>query len=180
VPHAARPALARRHPAHVTLRVLPHIWSLRSRRSFRIIEAALRGVFPRAGFGVVHFSVQGNHVHVIAEAAGAASLSRGIQALAIRIAKGLNRLMGRRGPVFADRFHEHVLRTPTEVRRAISYVAGNFASHVARLGKRVAAGFVDPYCSTALRFLATQQKAAPPLASARTWLLAEGWLRAPA
>src|SRR3990172_7855125 len=75
--HAARPALARRHPVHVTLRVLPHVWSLRSRRSFRVVEAALRGVLPRTGFGIVHFSVQGNHVHLIAEAADAPSLSRG-------------------------------------------------------------------------------------------------------
>ena len=40
VPHDRRPALSHRHPAHVTLRVLPHVWNLRSRRAFRAIGRA--------------------------------------------------------------------------------------------------------------------------------------------
>ena len=33
VPHVRRPPLSPHHPAHVTLRVLPHVWNLRSRRA---------------------------------------------------------------------------------------------------------------------------------------------------
>src|SRR5215470_8722593 len=112
VPHAPRPALAARHPAHVTLRVLPHVWNLRSRRCFRAIAAAFSGVRGRTEFRLIEFSVQGNHLHLIVEAADARSLSRGLQALTIRLAKGLNRVMDHRGAVFADRYHAHVLRSP--------------------------------------------------------------------
>jgi hypothetical protein len=52
----------------------------------------------------------------------------------IRIARGLNAMMGRTGPVFEDRYHAHVLRTPAEVRNALRYVLGNYSSHAARRG----------------------------------------------
>jgi putative transposase len=42
-----------------------------------------------------------------------------MKAFSIRLAKGMNRLMRRRGPVLEDRCHAHVLRTPAEVRRAV-------------------------------------------------------------
>src|SRR2546425_4555483 len=37
-----------------------------------------------------HFSVQGNHLHLLVEAEGAESLSRGMQGLTIRIARAIN------------------------------------------------------------------------------------------
>jgi hypothetical protein len=68
VPHRKRPTLCARHPVHVTWRVLPHVWNLRSRRCFsRISECFLQGR-DRFGFRLVHFSVQGNHVHLMVEA----------------------------------------------------------------------------------------------------------------
>jgi hypothetical protein len=101
---------------------------------------------------VVHFSVQGNHVHLIAEADGARAFALGVRALSIRLARRLNSMMGRSGPVFADRYHAHVLRTPAEVRNAIRYVLGNYESHAARRGEpKSTQGWVDPYSSAAAR-----------------------------
>ena len=88
--HTTRPALAARFPVHVTLRVLPHVWNLRSRRSFRVLGAALSEGGDRFGMRICEFSIQGNHVHLVAEAADARALSRGMQGLTIRIAKKLN------------------------------------------------------------------------------------------
>src|SRR5258708_21371167 len=50
VPHVRRPPLSPHHPAHVTLRVLPHVWNLRSRRSFRAIGRAFVSSKERDGF----------------------------------------------------------------------------------------------------------------------------------
>jgi len=88
-----------RSPVHVTLRARPHVWNLRSGRCHAIVAAALRGVLDRPGFRVVHFSVQGNHLHFIVEADDARTLAGGMKALSGRIAKRLNALMGRRGRV---------------------------------------------------------------------------------
>jgi hypothetical protein len=121
---------------------------------------------------LVHFSVQGNHIHLLIEAADNDALARGVQGLAIRIARALNRLMGRRGSVFEDHYHSRVLRTPTEAARALAYVLGNFEHHAAQWGRSVGDGEPDPFSSAAHR------AAEPPLVSeARTWLLNVGWFR---
>jgi|GEM_PF-2830286 len=59
------------------------------------------------------------------EAGSKTELSRGMQGITIRIAKALNRVMQRKGVVFDGRYHEHVLRTPTEQRNALRYVLGS-------------------------------------------------------
>ena len=104
------------------MRVLPHVWNLRSRRAFRAIGRVFVACKERDGFRLVHFSVQGNHLHLIVEARDAQRLSRGMQGLTTWIARRLNQLIGRRGKVFADRFHAQVLRTPLEVAQARAYV----------------------------------------------------------
>ncbi|HEX9602737.1 MAG TPA: hypothetical protein VF973_03225 [Myxococcales bacterium] len=173
VPHACRPSLAARHPVHAMLRVLPHVWNLRSRRCFSAIATAFAGGRERDGFRLIHFSVQGNHLHLVVEALDAECLSRGMQGLTIRIAKRLNRVMGRRGAVFADRYHEHVLRSPSEVARALAYVLGNFAVHARRRGDWSVGVEIDPYCSVSVE---VQLGPGPPLISEpRTWLLCSGW-----
>lgn len=158
-----------RSPVHVTVRARAHVWNLRSVRCHAIIATAIRGVLGRRGFRVVHFSIQGNHLHLVVEAHDAAALASGMKALSGRIAKRLNALMGRRGRVFMDRYHAHVLRTPAEVRNAIGYVLGNFASHAERRGEQLDVSYVDPYSSAAAR---GPDGLAPPVSPPRTWLAA--------
>src|SRR5688572_1133871 len=148
VPHLRRTVEAR-HPMHVTLRMRPHVWQLRSRRCFSILERAFYIGCERFGGRVCHFSVQHNHVHLVVEAADRTALARALQGLAIRMAKGLNRLMERRGAVFADRYHARILRTPTEVRRVLVYVLANGKKHLPKVGHQLPASWVDPYSSAA-------------------------------
>jgi hypothetical protein len=119
--------------------------------------------------------VQSNHVHLLVEADGAAALTRGMRGLTIRIAKAVNRALGRDGRIWADRFHARALRTPREVRNALVHVLMNFRKH-AGIGRGI-----DP-CSSG-RWFAGWKTAPPadttsPVAWARTWLLAIGWRRA--
>ncbi len=151
LPHVARDAFSRPMPVHVTLRLAEHVWNLRSERSFAIIHRALEAVRRRPDTGVVHFGILGNHVHLICEAASSDALSNAVRALSIRLAHGLNGMMGRRGSVFADRYDAHVLRTPAEVRNAVRYVVGNFASHARRRGEPMREGWVDPFSSAVVK-----------------------------
>ena len=178
MPHRPRPVLKGRFPVHVTLRVHEHVWNLRSRRSFRRIAAAFKGVRVRRGFRLAEYAILGNHLHLIVEASDERLLARGLQALEIRIAKALNKMMGRGGAVFADRYHAHILRTPTEVANALRYVRGNFAVHAVRRGDS-APVFIDEFSSLALVDCALPREpdgpAAPLVSPPRTWLLAFGW-----
>jgi putative transposase len=178
IPHKPRPALAARFPVHVTLRVRPEVWNLRSRRSFRRIAAAFRGVRKhRRSFRLAEYAILGNHLHLIVEANDGPCLARGLQSLEIRVAKALNKMMERGGPVFADRYHAHILRTPTEVANALRYVRGNFSVHAERRGEPASAA-VDEYSSEALSDRALPNGQDGPLVSApETWLLASGFER---
>ena len=147
VPYRRRPGFATRMPVHVTWRFAAHVWNLRSRRSLRVIAGALWKGADRGGARVVQLSIQGNHVHLLIEADSTAALTRRMRGLGIAVAKGMNRLMGRRGRVLADRYHEHVLRTPTEVRRAVRYIRDNQRHHHPEVA--FSAGYVDPYGSGA-------------------------------
>jgi hypothetical protein len=130
----------------------------------------------RADFRVVEFSVQADHVHLIAEADDARALSSGMRGLAIRLARAVNRALGRRGPVWDSRYHARALTTPRAVRHALVYVLMNFRKH-----QQVGTG-LDP-CSSAAWFAGwrglstTASHAARPVARARTWLAGVGWRR---
>ena len=170
VPHRPRPPLSARHPVHVTWRVLPHVWNLRSRRCFSRISRCFLLGRDRFGFRLVHFSVQGNHIHLIVEADDQRAIARGMQGLGVRIAKALNRLMGRKGTVFADHYHARQLRSPTQVANALAYVLLNFLHHFPEEAKRFAPDPRDRFSS-----VWREQGRDPPVVPARTWLLAVGW-----
>jgi putative transposase len=162
VSHARRDQFKARHPVHVTMRMLFGVGFLRGYSRRRAIENALREAKLRFGMRVVHYSIQGTHLHLIVESDEPSMLSRAIQGLAIRIARALNRVAGRTGKVFADRFHSHVLRTLAEAIHAVRYVLENFRHH---LRPDVAPEGVDPCSSAAWR------GDEGPVSSARTWLL---------
>jgi len=197
--HLKRPAVNSRFPIHVTLTVLAHVYNLRTVRCFsRILRCLIAGK-ERFGFRVVHYSVMGNHFHFLVEAANRKALSRGMQGLSIRIAKALNKVMGRKGRVFADRYHARILKTPAEVRGALGYVLKNMLRHSRQ--QSVPQGFVDPFSSAVFflegmtavqtqrvtgkvsewraRFSRLRQGLAEAeVAVPRTWLVQKGWRRA--
>ncbi|MCE9577247.1 MAG: transposase [Deltaproteobacteria bacterium] len=187
VPHLTRPPCAARHPQHVTLRLVAGLPSLRRHHLVARIRASIAAAH-RDDFRVVHFAVLANHVHLVTEASGAASLARGMQGLAIRIARTVNRGLARRGRLFAERYHARALRTPREVRNALAYVLHNARGHAAARSQRLAATWIDP-CSSGPWFEDWRRAPAPPpwlrdlrrrpcpTAPARTWLLTTGWRR---
>ena len=166
VTHLRRAPLSPRHPIHVTLRLVEGVGYLRTAGRVRVIEEALRAARNRLGMRVVHYSIQGAHLHLVVEAADATALARGMQGLAIRLARRLNAHCGRRGKVFADRFHAHVLRTRAEAANALGYVARTYAHHAR---EHVPRGFVDP-CSSA-RWIRRTPPDDAPVVEPRTWLL---------
>jgi hypothetical protein len=73
--------------------------------------------------------VQSNHLHLLVEAESREALSRGVQGLAVRLARAVNRTLVRCGRVFAGRYHRRDLATPREVRHALVYVLVNHRKH---------------------------------------------------
>jgi hypothetical protein len=95
--------------------------------------------------------------------------------LAIRVARAVNRKLGRAGAVWSDRYHARALGTPTEVWRALRYVLHNWRKHAhgSRGLDRCASGaWFRGWARSMGRLLGP-----PPVAAPRTWLLAVGWTR---
>ncbi len=174
VRHRPRPAHDHNTPVHVTLRAAALPVSLRAPAVFAVVRTAL-GRASCGAFHVIAFSVQRDHVHLVVEADAAAALARGLRGLAIRVAKSVNRLLGRRGAVWADRYHARDLTSPRAVRNALRYVLQNHRKHVHDCGQRL-----DP-CSSALWFTGWKDRVtttfSAPVVTARTWLARWGWRR---
>jgi REP element-mobilizing transposase RayT len=161
VTHRVRERHSKAHPVHVVLRSL--VSSLRSQFIFPTVRSALAAATrARADFRVLHFSVQADHLHLIVEADSAAELSRGMQGLAVRVTRAVNRLVFRRGKLWSDRFFARDLTSPRAVRNAIGYVLNNFRKH-----REPVAGRVDP-CASAVDSMRAGDHV--PMSRACTWL----------
>jgi REP element-mobilizing transposase RayT len=175
VPHRARAPLAARFPAQVTMRVRPGLPSLRGLREYAALRRAIADGCERGGFRLVHYSVQSNHLHLIVEGRCRSVLSRGLQGLAIRMARALNRSWRRVGSVFADRYHDRILRSPSEVWNALRYVLCNARKHRAWSSRTRPDPFSSAPWFDGWRELEPELDAPAPTARARTWLLDVGW-----
>ncbi|MCA9597602.1 MAG: transposase [Myxococcales bacterium] len=162
---------------HVTLRVQKHVYKLRSKRCFRVIQKAFAAWQQRNGFRLVHFAVMSNHVHLVAEAESRQALSRALQGISIRIAKGLNAVMQRRGKVFADRFFSRVVHDARDMRNVLAYVLNNARRHC--IAGSVKKNWVDEF-SSAHAFdgwtvpIESRAQAPPPVAPALS-LIMQNW-----
>jgi REP element-mobilizing transposase RayT len=191
VSHREREALASRFPVHVTVKLRTGLRPLRRRAEraalLTAFAAGCRGCVAAAAhrpFRLCQYVILNDHLHFIAEASDREALARGLQGLLIRIAKTLNKLWQRRGKVFADRYHDHILKTPRETRNALRYVLQNGRKHAAE-GREVAvpqaldtftsAPWFDGFRETiTVRGLEAILR---PVTEARTWMLTIGWRR---
>ena len=183
----------------MTTRIVRGVAYLRGFRIYPAVRRALCAARERLGTRIVQFSIQGDHLHLLVESQDQVALGRAMKGFGVRVARRLNKVVGRSGRVIADRYHARYLRTPTEVRRALIYVLQNGVKH-ARDEGRISRGpriWIDPFSSAAYftgwhercrRWIPARDAPAHPLhrwagstipvAKPCTWLLRAGWMRA--
>jgi len=176
-------------PAHVTLRLRSDTPSLRTTCIVRAIERSFASGCVRPGFRLVQYSLQGSHAHLIVEAQDRDALGRGMKAIGSRIARAVNRIARHTGPVLAERYHMRLLPTPKEVRAALRYVLLSARRHLGQVRAKLGGVRLDPASSArwfdgwkgeSLAVIDDGRdwpRGRPPVARARTWLLAVGWRR---
>jgi REP element-mobilizing transposase RayT len=162
--------------------------SLRTVAVVREFRRSLAEACERGDFRVNHYSLQGDHLHMILESDDSQALANGMKSIGARLARVVNRVSRRSGPVLDGRYHHRLLRTPREVRRALAYVLLNARHHLRRNTREAAAAnrvFLDP-ASSARWFdgwrpeVASRVEAprgSSEVARPRTWLLRIGWRR---
>src|SRR4029453_17859840 len=88
--HRGREAVPGSCPVHVTLRVRPGVASLRSGALVREWRRSLAEASERGSFRVAHYSLQGDHAHLIVEAQGKDALACGMKSIGARLARGVD------------------------------------------------------------------------------------------
>jgi REP element-mobilizing transposase RayT len=188
--HRPRPRVLGREPQHVVLRTVRSLPRLRKRKVYDCVRACLRRMLGKLDFRICHVSIQHNHLHFLVEATDRDRLRSGMQGLAISLARRINKILGRKGKVFAFRYHATAIKSPRQARNSLAYVLNNWRRHnedERTLASRFAA--IDPY-SSARSFTGWKESrgriALPagfqgfdPLevAAPRTWLLRTGWTK---
>src|ERR1044071_1907257 len=181
--HIARERFDRVRPFHVTLRAVDDARGWRTAGVYHAVRNALEAANRRDGFGIVHASIQDNHLHLISEASSDLNLSRGMQSFQISVAKRVNRALGRCGQLFDDHYHPVAIESPTQARHSITYVLNNWRRH----GRDKGIHWLVDYYSSGPSFDGWKERnlvALPagysllPVARPRTWMLAVGWRRA--
>ena len=183
--HSKRGAINARTPIHITLKLVERMPNLRSPSFLRRFNHAVRSA-KEFGLRVQHFTIESNHIHMIAECNSGEELASSMKSLVGRLANVIRRAikLGRL-KVFRSRYHAHVLKTPTEMKYALRYVLFN-ASHHRKTALRP-----DQY-STVWLFEKVKELVGitftqrPPewlndlkqtLSEPRSWLQSKGWLR---
>jgi REP element-mobilizing transposase RayT len=189
-PHKRRAEIDSRHPIHVVLRVAEDVSWLRTPKAYRAVRAALAAVIDKAlTFRIVHFSAQGNHLHLLCEASDRMALARGLQGFQISAAKHLNRECSkRRGRVFPDRYFAESIDTVRQVSHTLNYILNNWRKHRQNGGYSLFDGRIDPYSSGVwfagwkerTQAVAMPEGYEPPRVSdAQTWFLTQGYKLGP-
>jgi REP element-mobilizing transposase RayT len=147
----------------------------------REFRTSLREACERGEFRVCQYSIQRDHLHLVVEAEGKQALARGMKSVAARLARAVNRVFRRRGPVLFGRYHLRVLRTPREVRNALAYVLLNARKHwhqrygtppPTRLDIASSGAWFDGWKRPPPMF---EERLLRDVACPRTWLLTTGW-----
>jgi REP element-mobilizing transposase RayT len=170
-------------PIHVTVRMQSDVARLRNFELCAVLRRAFVYGCKKDQFRICQFSIQGNHIHLICEARDNDALARGIQGWAVRVARGLNGKLGRRGRVLADRYHSEIIETPRHCRATLCYVLQNARRHRERLDP--AFHGMDPFSSAwwfdGWKDAGWREGLLPPdmrtVADPESWLLRAGWRR---
>lgn len=126
--HIARENFDPKHPIHVNIKVQKDIPNLRTKNHFKLVKRAILTA-RKKGLRIVHFCVQKNHLHLLIESDSKKSLATGMQSFCTSLARSLNHALKRKGRVFVDRYHPHILKTLKEVKNSLHYIYNNFAKH---------------------------------------------------
>jgi putative transposase len=190
VNHMQRPSFSSTQPLHITLRLRKGLGGLRNKGVHVLLQTAVKEM-AKFGTHVNHYSLQGNHLHLIIETVSQAALASAMKSFGSRFAKGIKKLQHlKTTQIFNGRYHVTILKNPTQTRNALRYVLLNQAQHSQLLEH------IDIYSSgfyfsqwrklIGRKFSDLIEKQAQSaggtlpnyLQPPRTWLLREGWTRA--
>lgn len=126
--HIERPKFFRSRSLHLTIKVRENKADIQNKR----ILAKLQYAIQRArlqGLRVIHYALEYNHVHLLVESTTHEVLHKGMQAMGITLAKGINKIKGKKGTVYKHRYHFRQISSRRDLKNVIHYILQNHKKH---------------------------------------------------
>lgn len=77
----------------------------------------------------MHYTLEGNHVHIFAETDSNETLAKGMMSFGSSFGKAIRKYNGGTGSVFLGRYHVSICKTPIETKHRLAYVLFNNVKH---------------------------------------------------
>ena len=115
---------------HLTIKIEKNKAGLRSKAVLALLHRAIKRA-RIVGLGIVHYTLEHDHIHMLVEAEDNVMLASGMQSFGICFSKGINKLKKGSGQVYKSRYHLRILKTPSEIKNVVSYILNNSVKHKA-------------------------------------------------
>jgi REP element-mobilizing transposase RayT len=121
IPHKRR-IISWKDPLHVVLKTHLRV-SLEGYHTFLFLQNLIREIEKRYLVYIFQFSIQKSHIHLFLIGRITSNIPEGMKFLASKLARYFNKLFGRKGTFWMDRYFSSGKKTAKEIIRAIHYLA---------------------------------------------------------
>lgn len=144
VSHGKRETVSPNTPLHINFKYSTFI------QTDKVLSIMQKACFNalKFEFEVCYYSIQSNHIHLIAEAKDKDSLMKGMRSITNTMVKRIGK-----GSIQIDRYHLHVLKSPKETYHALKYVINNEEKHTGKKNHK----FTNTYSSSESWLLQTAE-----------------------
>lgn len=126
--HTEREVIKKLTTLHLTIKIDKQKAGLKSKAVLSLLHKAIKNA-RKLGLGIVHYTLEYDHIHMLVEARDNETLAKGMQSFGICFSKGINKLKGLKGQVYKSRYHLRILKTPREIKNVVHYILGNSVKH---------------------------------------------------
>ena len=138
--HISREKLHRRSALHLTIKVRENKAEIKTKKILKALHHAIKRARLKR-LKIIHYTLEYNHIHLLAEATNNEILHQGMQALGISLSKAINKIKSLKGSVYKHRYHLKKINSRRQYKNVIHYILKNGIKH-----KRTSS-IIDPYNS---------------------------------
>lgn len=124
--HRRREFLRRPSSLHLTVKL--NRADIKNKLVLKILKKAIFRARLK-GLCIVHFSLEHDHIHLLAEGENNYILSKAMQGFGVSLSKRLNSLLKIKGQRYKHRYHLRVLKSANEVKNVVNYILKNGIKH---------------------------------------------------
>lgn len=126
--HTERETIKKLSSLHLTIKIERNKAGLKNKTVLALLHKAIMKA-RKIGLGIIHYTLEYDHVHLLVEASDNEILGKGMQSFGICFSKGINKYKTQKGQVYKTRYHLRVLKTFREIKNVLNYIFGNAVKH---------------------------------------------------